>query len=226
MRSILTVACILLLTLWPVANRADTLGPEELLANAGFSAERLLSDPKNAKALALLKLARAVLIFPNLIKGAFMLGGEGGNGVLMAAGGDGQWSYPAFYTLGSLSFGLQIGGQSSEAIMLVMNDDALEALLNDQVKLGADIGAAAGPVGAGMEVSATTAGGEDIYTYSTASGLFIGASFEGAVIARREDWNAGFYGGIASPRAIVLEGHAADSKADALRERLRRLTGD
>jgi lipid-binding SYLF domain-containing protein len=89
--------------------------------------------------------------------------------------------------------------------------------MDDQVKLGGDLSAAVGPVGGGVEASATTAMSEDIYTYSSNSGLFIGASFEGAVLARREDWNGAFYNGVVDPAQIVLEGKARNPKADPLR---------
>ncbi len=164
------------------------------------------------------------MIFPQLYKGALFIGGQGGSGVLLARRPDGTWSYPAFYTLGSISFGLQIGGQTSEAVLIIMNDKALNALMEDQVKLGADMGAAVGPVGTGVAASATTSFGEDIYTYSTNQGLFIGASFEGAIVARREDWNGDFYNGVTSPSDIVLEGKAANPLADPLRQDMERYT--
>ncbi len=202
------------------AKAADTLDQEELLASARFSFERLATSDELPTARILMQKARAVMIFPNLLKGAFFLGGEGGSGVLLVRNADNSWSYPAFYTLGSISFGLQIGGQSSQAVLLVMNDGALDALLKDQVKLGGDLSAAIGPEGSGVEASATTSFGEDIYSYSTNSGLFVGASLEGAVIARREDWNGAFYNGVVAPREIVIEGRAANGKANPLRDSL------
>src|SRR3546814_2885808 len=89
--------------------------------------------------------AKAVMIFPSLLKGAFFIGGEGGSGVLLTRDPEGNWSNPAFYTMGTVSFGLQFGGQSSEAILVVMTDAGLKAIMADQVKLGADLSAAAGP---------------------------------------------------------------------------------
>jgi lipid-binding SYLF domain-containing protein len=199
------------------ARAQDTLDQEELLTDAGYTLQRFAANEQMPAARTVMRRAKAILVFPSLIKGAFFLGGEGGSGVLLVRQDDGSWSYPAFYTLGSVSFGLQIGGQSSQAIMLVMNDHALQALMDDQVKLGGDLSAAVGPVGTGVEASATTAMSDDIYTYSTNSGLFIGASFEGAVLARREDWNGDFYNGVTDPRAIVLNGQASNPKADPLR---------
>ena len=204
------------------AKASDTLDQEQIIADSTIALKRLENNKELAPAKDLLRRARAVMVFPSLLKGALFIGGEGGSGVLLARNADGTWSYPAFYTLGSFSFGLQVGGQSSAAILIVMNDKALTALMDDQVKIGGDLSAAAGPVGTGVEASATTSLGEDIYTYSSNKGLFIGASLEGAVIARREDWNGQFYNGVATPAAIVLEGKASNPLAAPLRAELDR----
>ncbi len=204
------------------AKAADLLDQRKLIADSTIALQRLDNVENLKPALDLLKRARAVMVFPGLLKGAFLLGGEGGSGVLLARGADGTWSYPAFYTLGSVSFGLQVGGQSSDAVLIVMNDKALTALMDDQVKIGGDLSAAAGPVGTGVEASATTSLGEDIYTYSSNKGLFIGASFEGAIIARREDWNGEFYNGVSAPKAIVLERKVSNPLAEPLRTELDR----
>lgn len=206
------------------AKATDMLDQRKLIADSVIALQRLEGNEQSRPALDFLRRARAVMVFPGLLKGAFFIGGEGGSGVLLARGADGTWSYPAFYTLGSVSFGLQIGGQMSEAVLIVMNDKALTALMEDQVKIGGDLSAAAGPVGNGIEASATTSLGEDIYTYSNNKGLFIGASFEGAVIARREDWNGEFYNGISAPKAIVLERKASNPQAEPLRAALDRYT--
>lgn len=203
-----------------LAKAADTVDQRQLISDSNFTLQRLATSENLKVARILLERARAVMIFPQLVKGALFIGGEGGSGVLLARNPDGTWSYPAFYTLGSISFGLQIGGQTSEAVLIIMNDKALTALMDDQVKLGGDISAAAGPVGGGIEASATTSLGEDIYTYSTNKGLFVGASLEGAVIARREDWNGEFYNGVTAPEAIVLQGKASNPVAEPLRQGL------
>jgi SH3 domain-containing YSC84-like protein 1 len=201
----------------PAAEAADLTTQRELLSRAQFTLERFQASPKMADARALARQAKAIMIFPSLIKGALFVGGEGGNGVLLARRADGTWSYPAFYSLASLSFGLQIGGQQSEALLIIMTDAALRALMEDQAKLGGDVSAAAGPAGTGVEASTSTAVGTDIYTYSNTSGLFVGASLEGAVVARREDLNAEVYNGTIDPRNIVLENSVQNPIADSLR---------
>lgn len=213
-----TVAVVLLAVFATLpARAADSTSERELLAKAQFTLERFTASDKMVDARALARKAKAIMIFPSLLKGAFFLGGEGGNGVLLARRADGTWSYPAFYSLASVSFGLQVGGQSSEALLLIMTSDALRAIMTDQVKLGGDVSAAAGPTGSGVEASSSTDVGTDIYTYSNTSGLFIGASLEGAVIARREDFNGNLYGGIVDPRKIVLDGEGQNPVADPLR---------
>ena len=166
-----------------------------------------------------LQQAKAVLILPAMLKGAFFVGAEGGTGVLLARG-NGGWSYPAFYVVGSGSFGLQLGGQASQMMLIIMTDKALTAVLDGKVKLGADLSAAMGPVGVGAEAATTINMGADIYSYSLAKGAYLGASVEGAVVYHREQWNFADYDPSATPRGIVLDGRYANPQADPLRNRL------
>ncbi|MCG8545246.1 MAG: lipid-binding SYLF domain-containing protein, partial [Alphaproteobacteria bacterium] len=143
---------------------------------------------------------------------------EGGSGVLLAKGSSGKWSYPAFYTMGGASFGLQIGGQSSEVMLLIMTSKGINSVINNKVKLGADISAAVGPVGVGAEASTTTNLRADIYSFSLNAGAFIGASLAGAVIAPRQAWNTDYYNSAnATAKAVVLEGKYFNVQADPLR---------
>ncbi|PPR66970.1 MAG: hypothetical protein CFH02_01551, partial [Alphaproteobacteria bacterium MarineAlpha3_Bin1] len=100
--------------------------------------------------------ARAVMILPAIVKAGFFFGAEGGSGVLMARNADGTWGYPAFYTLGAASIGLQFGIQDTETILVIRNEGALKSIIKDQGKFGADLGVTFGVVGAGMEASTTT----------------------------------------------------------------------
>ncbi len=205
------------------ATSQDLTAPDELVSKAPFTVQKIAAEEKLKQTVpALLRRARGVLIFPSLLKGAFIIGAEGGSGVLMTRDQSGSWSHPAFYTMGSVSLGLQIGGQASEAMLIIMTDKGLQSVLEDQVKLGAGVSAAAGPVGIGAEAATTMAVGADIYTYSTAQGAFIGASLDGAVIARREDWNRIYYGQDATPRAIVIDRRFGNPKSNELREVLDR----
>lgn len=169
----------------------------------------------------LMKSAKAVVIFPGILKGAFFVGAEGGSGVLLAKGEGDRWSYPAFYTMGGASFGLQFGGQSSEVMLLIMTSKGVNSVLNNEVKLGGDVSVAVGPIGIGAEASTTTNLRADIYSFSRNAGAYFGASIEGAVIHPRRSWNHDYYGSTsASPKSIVLEGKYFNPQADKLRETL------
>ena len=115
----------------------------------------------------------------------------------------GQWSGPAFYTIGEASLGLQAGGDASEVILLVMSERGIAALQASSVKLGADVGIAVGPVGAGA--SASTANlSADIITYARAKGLYAGISLDGAVVATRGALNKAYYGKDVTPTDILI----------------------
>jgi lipid-binding SYLF domain-containing protein len=141
----------------------------------------------------LLKKAKAVVIAPSLLKGAFVLGVSGGNAVAMVRNEKtGRLSEPAFYTIGGVSYGLQIGGESSEVILLAMTDRGANALLENSLKLGADVGVAAGPFGLGVQAASANLSA-DVLSFSRSKGLYGGISFDGAVIAVRESLNQAFY---------------------------------
>jgi lipid-binding SYLF domain-containing protein len=164
-----------------------------------------------------LKDAKGIMIFPDVLKAALFIGGEGGSGVLMVKQANGAWSYPAFYTMGSVSFGFQAGGQSQQTILFIMTQNGLDAILDEQVKVGADISASVGPRGVGAEAATTVAGGKDVIVYSLNKGLFVGASIEGAIIAKRSDWNKAYYGRATDPRQIVQDNAVSNPNADPLR---------
>ncbi len=164
----------------------------------------------------LLKDAKGVLIVPEMLKGAFVVGASGGSGVLLVRDKEtGQWTGPAFYTIGGGSFGLQIGGQASEVILLAMTERGVNSLLANSFKLGADTGVAAGPVGIG--VAASTANlSADILTFSRSKGLYGGISLDGAVVAVRGDWNDAYYGKKVSPADIFVRRDVANPQSAAL----------
>lgn len=165
--------------------------------------------------------AHGVVVLPSVIKGGFMLGGEGGNGVLLAKNGDGSWSQPAFYILGAASIGLQMGLQDTEIVLILRSDDAVTAILDHQGKLGADAGLTVGTIGKGAEISTTANIGVDVLAFANSKiGLFGGAALEGAVLARRVDLNEAYYGQGATPRGILYQGQGQNPQADGLRAAL------
>ncbi len=161
--------------------------------------------------------AKAVIIVPNLLKGGFIIGGEGGNGVLFSRLDDGRWSAPSFVFLGGASVGLQIGGSVSEVILAVMNDEALNAVLVNKFKIGGDASAAVGPVGGRVGAATTSAGGADILTYALSDGLFAGTTLEGAVITRKAKWDNALYGQQLTARQIVNDPNLSPPAAAELR---------
>lgn len=186
---------------------------QALVENANASAKRFSADPDMAWFREHLDDAEGLLIIPTSIKGGFIIGGSGGSGVMLARRPDIEWSYPAFYTMGSVTFGLQIGGEVQEIVLVIMSKAGRDAMLTNEFKLGADISVAAGPVGAGAK--AQTA---DVLAFSrTKGGLYGGLNLEGAVIATREGWNRAYYGEDVRAIDILITGTASNPGADALR---------
>ena len=178
---------------------------QELVDKSRITFEKLIGSLEFGELPGYLKRAKAVMIFPDIFKAGFVIGGEGGNGVLMVRDPNRGWSQPAFYTLAAGSVGLQIGGQSSETIFTIMSDKALQAVLNDQMKFGGDMSIAAGPIGKGIGANTTTNLDADVYTFAKTAGLFGGVSFNGAGILRKNDWNAVYYGAGTLPQHIVID---------------------
>ena len=186
------------------ATPAMALTEQELLVEQSrATVESLLTDPDYPQLQATIQDAHAVLIVPTLIKGGFFLGGEGGNGVLLARNADGSWSDPSFMLLASGSIGLQIGGNVSELVLSIMTEDGLNAILESKGRIGADVGASLFVVGAGVKAQTGFDANADMYAFSRGKGLFLGGALEGGVISEKEDWNQAYYGNTASSRDIL-----------------------
>jgi lipid-binding SYLF domain-containing protein len=183
------------------ANPALASDQTELLSHANRTVDHLRSDPAFAQAARMIHSARAVLIVPRLVKGGFIFGAEGGDGVLMKRTGR-SWSSPAFYTLGSASFGLQIGLEQAELVFIVMTDRALRGIEQGETKLGAGAGLTVVTLSSGAE-GATTVRGGDIVVWSSGTGAYGGLTFNGSVVKARDDWNADFYGRDAGVSGIL-----------------------
>jgi lipid-binding SYLF domain-containing protein len=194
-----------------------------MVAKAVNTVERLRSDP-HLQGLITDKLAhaRAVLIVPDLVKGGFFFGAEYGTGILLARNAAGRWSGPAFYSIASGSFGLQIGLQDAATLFIIMSDGGLSAIMDNRMKLGADAGVAVVVIGAGASASTTTNAGADIYAFNNAVGIYGGVSLEGSAILPRDSWNAAYYGGNPAPGDIVLSNRVDSAQADRLRDVLAR----
>jgi SH3 domain-containing YSC84-like protein 1 len=196
------------------ASSASKDDQQALVEQARASVKRFAADPDMAWFRENLDDAEGILIIPTSLKGGFIVGGSGGSGVMLARHPELGWSYPAFYTMGSVTLGLQIGGEVSEIALVILSKAGRDAMLTNEIKLGGDISVAAGPVGAGAK--AQTA---DVLAFSrTKGGLYGGLNLEGAVIATREAWNRAYYGDDIRAVDILITGKARNPGADPLRE--------
>jgi len=168
-----------------------------------------------------LKNVKGLLIYPQVLKAGFILGGSGGTGVLVVRDAKTKdWSQPAFYTIGSGSFGLQIGGEAAEVIVMAMSQKAIDSLYTTSAKLGGDTSAAAGPYGAGAKANVTA----DFISYSKSKGLYAGLNLEGSVVDVRESLNKAYYGKEVTPVQIIVEKKASNKGSAGLREALKKAT--
>ncbi len=197
--------------------------PEKLVSDARLVIQSILEDEHHGRIRELLRDAHGVLIVPSYVKAGLVLGGAGGTGVLLSQERDShRWSAPAFYGLGSASVGLQIGVSSSEVVMLIMNERGLRAVMDNAVKLGADLSIAAGPLGRRGETATTGNLVADIYSYARSRGLFVGVSLEGGLLKPRNSYTREYYGRDVDADALIIERTAGEDKALPLRSVLRK----
>jgi lipid-binding SYLF domain-containing protein len=203
----------------------DAQDAQQLVEKAKLTVEQFQTDPNMGSLRDLAKKAKGMLILPQMLRGAFIVGASGGSGVLVARDAkSGQWRGPAFHTLGGASFGFQAGADAAEVIILAMTERGVTKLLSPQVKLGADISVAAGPVGAGA--AAATAGlSADLVSYSVAKGLYGGFSVDGSVVGVRTALNQAYFGKPVSPTDILIKGTVKNPQASALLAEVAKLGG-
>ncbi len=184
---------------------------EDRLKNCGTVLKEILDVPDDIPQ-DLLDKADCVVVFPSVLKAAFIVGGSYGRGAMSCRTGQdfkGPWGAPTMMALEGGSFGFQIGGQATDFVLLVMNERGASGILASKVKLGADASIAAGPVGrdASAETDATLRA--EILSYSRARGLFAGVSLDGSTIRPDNDANQQIYGQKIPARQIVLSGNLA-----------------
>ena len=197
---------------------------QNLVERARITVDDLRKDPEFGNARDLLKSAKGVMIVPSLVKGGFFVGGEGGNGMLMTRIGPTEWSHPAFYSLASASFGLQIGLEQSELILFVMSDRALNDFMSDEFKIGAQAGLAIVTLGSMAEASMTSNLKPDIIVWSSSTGAYAGLTLNGSIIKPRDSWNEAYYGHPESVRNIISRHAVQNPGAAALRQDLASLS--
>ena len=184
--SMLAAATALAAALFTLPAQASDKG--ELLRDANLTVDHLKHDPAFATAARMMDGAKAIYIVPKLVKGGFIFGAEGGDGVLVRRTAHG-WGEPKFYGMGSASFGLQAGLEQAELVFIINSERALSGIEHGNFKLGAGAGITVVNLSSGAE-GATTAHGGDIVVWTSGSGAYAGISFNGSVIGPDKDMNA------------------------------------
>ncbi|HWO31201.1 MAG TPA: lipid-binding SYLF domain-containing protein [Candidatus Acidoferrum sp.] len=219
MRTLLTcLGSILFVVLPPltdIASAADQAKDDDRLRNSGTVLKEILDVPDNIPQ-DLLDKADCVVVFPSVLKAAFIVGGSYGRGAMSCRKGEdfgGPWGAPTMMALEGGSFGFQIGGEATDFVLLVMNERGARGILASKVKLGADASVAAGPVGRDASADRDATLRAEILSYSRARGLFAGVSLEGSTIRPDNGDNRRVYGRSIPAREIVLSGKVATPPA-------------
>jgi len=172
---------------------------------AATAFREVMGAPDQAVPQELLDRAECVAVFPSVKKGGFVVGGQYGKGLISCRRNGGGWGAPAFFTIGGGSFGLQIGGQAVDLVLLIMNESGVEGLLQDKFEIGAGAAASAGPVGRNAHASTDILMKAQILSYSRSRGLFAGLELKGAVITQDKDANRDVYRKEISARDILID---------------------
>jgi lipid-binding SYLF domain-containing protein len=181
---------------------------QKRLENSGTVMKEVMGVPDNIPQ-ELLEKAECIVVFPSVLKAAFVVGGDYGRGAMVCRTGEhfnGPWGSPAMYALEGASVGFQLGGQATDLVLLVMNERGASAILESKVKLGADASVAAGPKGRDASANTDATMRAEILSYSRARGLFAGISLEGSTLRPDNDASSDVYGRKITAKEIVL-GH-------------------
>ncbi len=161
---------------------------------AGEVLHSALSSEDGGIPRALLENAHGIIVVPHVVKGAFMVGGQYGKGLAAWRGDDGEWNAPSFVSIGGASYGFQAGVEAVDLVLVVNEEDGIEAIFEDGLKLGATMGVTAGPIGRRAELSTNVTLDAGIYSYSQSKGIFAGAALDGAVLTIDSEANQHVYG--------------------------------
>lgn len=201
------IAILAMAPLAAAGPKSDDAKEVDRMQNAGTVVQEILDIPDDIPQDALDK-ARCVVVLPSVLKAAFIAGGSYGRGVMVCRRGKnftGPWGAPAMYALEGGSFGLQIGGEATDFVILVMNNRGVDSLLHSKVKLGGDASIAAGPVGRTAAADTDAYMRSEMLSYSRARGVFAGISVEGSTLRPDDDANHRVYGGDTSAAKIITE---------------------
>ncbi len=213
----LSVAAVFFLSAIP-AGAGEDLKPQILVDQALVTLNNFAKTADMEWFQSHLKNSKGVFIVPQLLKAGFIFGGSGGRGVVLIRDAKtGQWGQPAFYSIGSVSFGLQIGAESSEVIMQIRTQRGLESLYGTSFKLGGDTSVALGPVGVGAAGRGITA---DLVSFSRAQGAYAGLSLDGSMVKVNDDFNKAYYGKSVRPVDILVKKDVSNPGSANLRKAL------
>jgi lipid-binding SYLF domain-containing protein len=200
---------------------ADKGEAQALVDKARITFQGFMSDKNYEYLHNNLKNVKGLLIYPQVLKAGFILGGSGGTGVLVVRDEKSKdWSQPAFYTIGAASIGFQIGGEAAEVIVMVMTQKAIDSLYTTSVKFGGDTSVAAGPYGTGAKANVTA----DFISFAKSKGLYAGLNLEGSAVDVRESLNKAYYGKAVTPVQIIVEKKVSNKGSDGLRDALKKAT--
>jgi lipid-binding SYLF domain-containing protein len=207
MRKVISFLAVAAMATLPLARAADEKEGDRL-RNCGMVMSEILRVPDDIPQ-DLLDKAECVIVLPSVVKGAVIVGGSYGKGAMTCRSGEhftGPWSAPTMMVIEGGSVGLQLGGQATDFVLLVMNSRGATSMLSNKVKLGADASAAAGPKGRDAQAATDAAMRAEVLTYSRARGLFAGISLDGSSLRPDDDANEKVYGKKVSAREIILNG--------------------
>ena len=190
------------------------------LQNAGNVLKEIMGAPDKGIPGEVFDGAKCIIVVPHMVKGGFVFGGKHGRGVATCKTGNG-WSAPAFISVGGGSWGLQIGVQGVDLVMMIMNDKGAQHLLASKFQVGGEASAAAGPVGRHASAGTDWKADTEILTYSRAKGAFAGATLEGAVVQQDDDSTVAIYGKKLDQKTILDGGVAAPAVAEGFLSAIR-----
>jgi lipid-binding SYLF domain-containing protein len=197
------------------ADKSDDMAKnKEKLAKAESVLRASLEAPDKGIPQEALAKAECVGVFPDVTKAAFVVGGQGGNGLFTCRDASGKMGPPAFFDIGGGSVGWQFGGQQTDLVLLVMNKGGMQHLLEDKFTLGAEATATAGPVGRTLKAATDAQLNAQILAWSRSQGAFIGAALDGSVIKPDKSRNEAMYGKEANVRAILMD-HKVTAPSEA-----------
>jgi lipid-binding SYLF domain-containing protein len=175
----------------------------DLLRESGVDLTSLVKAPDDAIPEYVLARAKCLIVIPHMVKGGFVFGAKHGRGAATCKGRNGQWSAPAFVAITGGSWGAQIGVESADLVLAVMNQEGMDALLSSNFELGAHGSVAAGPVGREAAAAQGGLGEAGVLTYSRTKGLYAGLTLEGAYVRAQDDLNQAYYGRPLQAKAIL-----------------------